>query len=55
MIPKDQPPMLDYVTKMMLLEVVRAIVEQDVPAAMWIEEYLTQVHHRWRELDGLNK
>lgn len=55
MIPREQPPMLDYVTKLMLLEVVRAVALQDVTAALWIEENLTFVHNRWRELDGINK
>jgi hypothetical protein len=47
--------MLDYITKMMLLEVVKATVERDVHAAMWIEETMTTLHYRWRELDELKK
>lgn len=51
----QQPPMLDYVTKMMLLEIVKATVERDVHAALWIEDIMTTLHYRWRELDELKK
>ena len=51
----QQPPMLDYVTKLMLLEVVKATVEQDFHAAMWIEKTMTEIYYRWRELDDLKK
>lgn len=53
--PNPQPPMLDYVTKLMLLEVVKAAVERDVHAAAWIEETMTNFYYRWRELDELKK
>jgi len=46
-----QPPMLDYVTKLMLLEVVKATVNQDIYAATWIEQNMTKLFHRWKELD----
>lgn len=51
----QQPPMLDYVTKLMLLEVVKATVERDIHAAMWIEDEMTKLFYRWRELDELRK
>jgi hypothetical protein len=53
--PSKQPPMLDYVTKLMLLEVVKATVERDVDAAIWIEATMTNLYYRWRELDELKK
>lgn len=51
MVLNKQPPMLDYVTKLMLLEVVKATVERDVEVAMWIEAQMTILFHRWKELD----
>jgi len=55
MVPDKQPPMLDYVTKLMLLEVVKATVDQDIHAARWIEQTMTSFYYRWRELDELKK
>lgn len=55
MVLDKQPPMLDYVTKLMLLEVVRATVTRDVHAALWIEESMTKLFYRWRELDELKR
>jgi len=53
--PNPHPPMLNYVTKLMLLEVVKATVERDVYAAVWIEKTMTTLYYRWRELDELRK
>jgi len=53
--PNPHPPMLDYVTKLMLLEVVKATVERNVHAAVWIEKTMTTLYYRWRELDELRK
>lgn len=55
MVPNKQPPMLDYVTKLMLLEIVKATVERDVSAAIWIEQTMSNLYYRWRELDELKK
>lgn len=49
---KDRPPLLDYVTKLMLLELIHASAMQDVDAAIWIQKTLTKLHYRWEELDG---
>lgn len=47
-----RPPMLDYVTKLSLLEVVKASAMQDIPALIWLQKYLTELHQRWEELDA---
>lgn len=49
---KDKPPLLDYVTKLMLLELIQASAMQDVDAVLWIQRVLTELHYRWEELDG---
>ena len=46
-----QPPLLDYITKLMLLEVIRSITRRDVFATQWINTQLAMIHHRWGELD----
>ena len=55
MVLNTQPPMLDYVTQLMLLEVVKATIDQDVHITMWIEDTMTNFYNRWRELDDLKK
>lgn len=51
-IDRQRSPMLDYVTKLMLLELVRTISSRDLWAVNWIETFLTELHHRWSQLDG---
>jgi len=55
MAPKDKPPMLDYITKMMLLELVKSTVEKNPGAALWIHTSMSDFYFRWRELDELKK
>lgn len=48
----DRSPFLDYITKLMLLELIHVASIQDVDAALWIQKTLTKIHYRWEELDG---
>lgn len=43
--------MLDYTTKLSLLEVVKASALQDIPTLIWLQRFLTELHYRWSELD----
>lgn len=47
--------MLDYVTKMALLEAVRAYTEGEFEAVIWLEQNLSNLYTRWRELDAKGK
>lgn len=49
---KKRSPMLDYTTKLMLLELVKITATQDAFAAIWIQKNLTALHQRWEQLDG---
>ncbi len=52
MVLSGQPPMLDYITKLMLLELIKSTMERDLFAVIWIESTMSELHQRWRELDG---
>lgn len=49
---KNRSPLLDYVTKLLLLELIHASALQDADAVIWIQKTLTELHYRWEELDG---
>jgi len=55
MVLKNRPPMLDYITKLMLLESVKSLAEDNPSALIWINTTMTDFYYRWRELDEQKK
>ena len=55
MVRKKQSPMLDYVTKMLLLETINAFAKDNISAMKWLRK-TTAVHsRRWGDLDASRK
>ncbi len=48
--PKN-PPLADYICKLLLLEAVKCQAERDVSGLQWVERLMFFIVHRWKELD----
>jgi hypothetical protein len=55
MVSNPKAPMLDYVNKLMLLELVRSTMNKDLDSVIWLEKTMRCFYHRWKELDDLKK
>lgn len=55
MAPYEQPPLADYVVKLMLLEAIKCYKDEDGVALHWLEAQLFKITNRWAELDRNQK
>ena len=47
----EQPPMVDYLTKLMLLEAIKCRNTENLTGLLWIKRQLSTIAERFRKLE----